>query len=231
MLEVRNLQAGYGGSQVLQGISFCVNAGEIVSLLGRNGSGRSTLLKALMGELPARGSVLWREQQLVGLPSHRIARLGLGHVPEQRHIFPTLSVGQNLEMGRKPGQNTGRWSQEELLERFPGLAARLDVPGGVLSGGEQQVLSLCRALMGDPELLLVDEPSEGLAPALVEEIAALLQEVARRECAILLVEQRLNFALRICSRLYVMGHGEIVFSGTPESLHQAESLRREWLQV
>lgn len=231
MLEVSNLQAGYGGSQVLRDISLRVHAGEIVSLLGRNGSGRSTLLKALMGELPASGSALWQGQQLVGLPSHCIARLGLGHVPEQRHIFPTLTVRQNLEMGHKPGQHSGRWSQEEILQRFPVLARRLDVPGGVLSGGEQQLLCLCRSLMGDPELLLVDEPSEGLAPTLVEEIAALLQEVARRACAILLVEQRLDFALRICSRLYVMGHGEMVFSGTPEGLRQAESLRREWLQV
>lgn len=231
MLEVRNLQAGYGGSQVLQGVDFAMNAGEVVSLLGRNGSGRSTLLRTLMGELPARGQVHFQGQSILGLPSHRIARLGIGHVPEQRDIFPTLTVQQNLDMGRKPGQGTGRWSQDELLARFPALARRRDVPGGVLSGGEQQLLSLCRSLMGDPTLLLVDEPTEGLAPSLVEAIAALLQEVAQRGCAVLLVEQRLAFALRLCSRLYVMGHGKMVFSGTPENLQLAHEVRREWLQV
>lgn len=231
MLEVRNLYAGYGGSRVLNGVSLTVNAGEVVSLLGRNGCGRSTLLKALMGELPAHGSVFFQGHSILGLPSHRIARLGMGHVPEQRDIFPSLTVQQNMDMGRKPRQDKGRWSQEELLTRFPALARRLDTPGGVLSGGEQQLLSLCRSLMGDPTLLLVDEPTEGLAPALVEDIAALLQEVAQRGCAVLLVEQRLAFALRISARLYVMGHGEIVFSGNPQSLQQAPQVRSEWLQV
>jgi len=231
MLEVRDLQAWYGKSHILRGVSLDVGTGEIVSLLGRNGAGRSTTVKALMGELQASGSVRLRGQEILGLPSHAIARLGIGCVPEQRDIFPTLTVRQNLLLGLKPGQPPSYWTLDEVLRRFPALAARADVPGGVLSGGEQQLLCIARALMGNPALLLVDEPGEGLAPRLVDDIALLLQQIAARGVGIVLVEQKLNFALRLSQRVYVMGRGQIVFSGTPAALLQDDAVRREWLQV
>ena len=231
MLEVRDLHAYYGKSHILQGVTFDVGSGEIVSLLGRNGVGRSTTIKAIMGDVPPHGSVRFRGEELVGLPPHVIARKGLGYVPENRDIFPGLTVRENLLLGRKSTKETGRWSYDDVFELFPLLRERADVLGGVLSGGEQQMLTICRTLMGDPELIMIDEPTEGLAPRLVELVSGLLERIAARGVSILLVEQKLTIALRISRRLYVMGHGRIVFEGTPEDLRANAAVRKEWLEV
>lgn len=231
VLEVTDLHAYYGKSHILQGVNFNIQEGEIVSLLGRNGVGRSTTVKSIMGEVPPQGSIRFRGQEIAGLPAYRIAKLGIGYVPENRDIFPTLTVRQNLILGQKSMRRSGRWSIEELFRMFPNLEQRADVPGGVLSGGEQQMLCMCRTLMGDPELVMIDEPTEGLAPKVVEQVGNLLGEIADRGVAILLVEQKLNIALRVSSRLYVMGHGEVVYEGTPTSLKQADAVRAEWLEI
>ena len=231
MLAVSDLHAFYGKSHILHGVSLCVDEGEIVSLLGRNGVGRSTTIKAIMGDVPPHGSVRFRGEELVGLPPHVIARKGLGYVPENRDIFPGLTVRENLLLGRKSTKQTGRWSYDDVFELFPLLRERADVLGGVLSGGEQQMLTICRTLMGDPELIMIDEPTEGLAPRLVELVSGLLERIAARGVSILLVEQKLTIALRISRRLYVMGHGRIVFEGTPEDLRANAAVRKEWLEV
>ena len=231
MLEVHDLNAYYGKSHILRGVSLRVGEGEIVSLLGRNGVGRSTTIKAIMGDVDAHGSVRFRGEELVGLPPYVIARKGLGYVPENRDVFPTLSVRQNLLLGMKHPRQTGRWSIEDMFQLFPPLRQRAESPGGVLSGGEQQMLTICRTLMGDPHLVMVDEPTEGLAPMLVRHVADLLSDIARRGVAILLVEQKLTIALQISKRVYVMGHGRVVFEGTPEDLRANESVRKEWLEV
>lgn len=231
MLAVTDLHAFYGKSHILHGVTLAVGAGEIVGLLGRNGVGRSTTIKAIMGDVPCRGSVRFRDAELVGLPPYAIARKGLGYVPENRDIFPTLTARQNLLLGMKKPKQTGRWSIEDMFNLFPNLRERADVPGGVLSGGEQQMLTICRTLMGDPDLVMIDEPTEGLAPLLVKQVAELLVEIAQRGVSILLVEQKLTIALRISQRVYVMGHGRIVFEGTPEDLQANESTRKEWLEV
>ncbi len=231
MLEVKDLNAWYGKSHILRGVHFNVGEGEIVSLLGRNGVGRSTTVKTIMGEVEPSGSILFKGQEIAGKKSYEIAKLGIGCVPENRDIFPGLTVRQNLLLGMKSGKGSSRWNMEEMFRMFPNLGERADVPGGVLSGGEQQMLCMCRTLMGDPELIMIDEPTEGLAPKVVEQVGALLQEIASRGVAILLVEQKLTIALRISHRLYVMGHGEIVYEGSPESLLKADDVRREWLEV
>lgn len=231
MLEVAGLNAWYGKSHVLRGVSFAVGGGEIVSLLGRNGVGRSTTVKAIMGEVQPEGSIRFKGGQIAGRPSYEIARRGLGYVPENREIFPTLTVRQNLLLGMKSTSPSGRWSIKEVFAMFPLLADRAEVPGGALSGGEQQLLSMCRTLMGDPDMVLIDEPAEGLAPKIVEQVGDLLREIASRGVAILLVEQKLNIALRISNRLYIMGQGQVVWEGTPESLKQASEVRAEWLEV
>ena len=231
MLTIRDLHAFYGKSHILHGVTLHVNQGEIVSLLGRNGVGRSTTIKAIMGDVEARGSVRFRDEELCGLPPYVIARRGLGYVPENRDIFPTLTVRQNLLLGQKNPRRPGRWSVEDMFELFPPLRERADAPGGVLSGGEQQMLTMCRTLMGDPALMMVDEPTEGLAPMLVQHVARLLTEIAQRGVAILLVEQKLTIALKISGRVYVMGHGRIVFEGTPAELTANAAVRREWLEV
>ncbi|HSL52221.1 MAG TPA: ABC transporter ATP-binding protein [Candidatus Deferrimicrobiaceae bacterium] len=231
MLTVRDLHAFYGKSHILHGVSLDVSEGEIVSLLGRNGVGRSTTIKAIMGGVDASGSVRFRDEELCGLPPYAIARRGLGYVPENRDIFPTLTVRQNLLLGQKNPRKPGRWSMEDMFELFPPLRERADAPGGVLSGGEQQMLTMCRTLMGDPALMMVDEPTEGLAPMLVQHVAKLLTEIAQRGVAILLVEQKLTIALKISGRVYVMGHGRVVFEGTPDDLRRNEAVRREWLEV
>ena len=231
MLEVRDLHAYYGKSHILQGVNMDVRPGEIVSLLGRNGVGRSTTIKAIMGEVPPEGSITFKDREIAGMKSHAIARLGLGYVPENRDIFPTLTVRQNLLLGQKSAKNTGRWSMEDMFDLFPNLRERADTPGGVLSGGEQQMLTMCRTLMGDPDLVMVDEPTEGLAPQMVEKVAELLNEIVGRGLSILLVEQKLTIALKISARVYVMGHGEIVFDGTPDDLRANEQVRKEWLEV
>lgn len=231
MLRVSNLHAYYGKSHVLQGVDLFVGQGEIVSLLGRNGVGRSTTVKTIMGQVEHTGDVNFKGQSLLGLESHDIARKGLGYVPENRDIFPTLTVRQNLLLGRKPGQKESRWLEEDMYDLFPRLKERLNAPAGVLSGGEQQMLTLCRTLMGNPDLIMIDEPTEGLAPKIVEQMATLFGEISSRGVSILLVEQKLTIALRISQRLYVMGHGQIVFEGTPADLQADETVRKEWLEV
>ena len=231
MLEVEELHAYYGKSHILQGVSFAVRPGEIVSLLGRNGAGRSTVIKTIMGECRPHGTIRFKGQRIDGMKPHDIARRGLGYVPENRDIFPTLTVRENLMLGMKSARAKGRWSVEQLFELFPILRARADAPGGVLSGGEQQILTICRTLMGDPDLVMVDEPTEGLAPQVVEVVRGLLEGIAAKGVSILLIEQRLTIALAISHRLYVMGHGRIVFEGTPAQLRDNDGVRREWLEV
>jgi branched-chain amino acid transport system ATP-binding protein len=231
MLEVRDLHAYYGKSHILRGVSFDVAAGKIVSLLGRNGAGRSTTIKAIMGDVPLTGSIVFRGKQIAGLRPHQIAREGLGYVPENRDIFPGLTVRENLILGMKSAVSRGRWSLDDMFELFPLLRERAGVAGGALSGGEQQMLTICRTLMGDPDLIMIDEPTEGLAPKMVELVAGLLGRIALRGISILLVEQKLTIALRISTRLFVMGHGRIVFEGTPEDLGANAAIRKEWLEV
>ncbi|RVU38098.1 ABC transporter ATP-binding protein [Hwanghaeella grinnelliae] len=231
MLEVRDLQAFYGKSHILQGVSFDIAEGEIVSLLGRNGVGRSTTCKAVMGEVPPQGSIKFRGTELVGKKQHEIARLGIGYVPENRDVFPTLTVRQNLVLGMKSMKQEGRWSIDDMFDLFSNLRERADIRAGALSGGEQQMLTMCRTLMGDPDLIMIDEPTEGLSPQMVEKVAGLLEEIARRKVSILLVEQKLTIALRISHRVYVMGHGHMVFDGTPEALLNDAQIRSEWLEV
>jgi branched-chain amino acid transport system ATP-binding protein len=231
MLEIDELHAYYGKSHVLQGVDLDVGAGEIIALLGRNGVGRSTTCKAIMGLVHARGSINYRGREIVGLRTDQIAHLGLGYVPEDRQIFPTLTVRQNLELGLKEKGRFGRWTYDDMFERFPNLRERQHNAAGVLSGGEQQMLTICRTLMGDPDLIIVDEPTEGLAPRLVEQVASLLAEVARRGIAILLIEQKLTIALDLSQCIYVMGHGRIVFQGTPAEFLAAPSVQQQWLEV
>ena len=231
MLAVSDLHAFYGKSHILQGVSLAVGEGEIVSLLGRNGVGRTTTIKAIMGDVRAQGSVRFRGEEICGLPPYVIARKGLGYVPENRDIFPTLTVRQNLLLGLKNPRRPGRWSVDDMFRLFPVLGDRAEQPGAVLSGGEQQMLTMCRTLIGDPHLIMIDEPTEGLAPMLVKQVAGLLVEIAQRGVAILLVEQKLTIALTISRRVYVMGHGRVVFEGTPEDLKRNDAVRKEWLEV
>ncbi len=231
MLEVRDLHAFYGKSHILQGVDLSIGQGEIVSLLGRNGVGRSTTCKAVMGLVPPVGDIRFKGQPIAGLRPDQIAHAGIGYVPEDRQVFPGLTVRQNLELGLKKAKTFGRWTFEDVYKLFPNLGARQDNAAGVLSGGEQQMLTMCRTLMGDPDLVIIDEPTEGLAPKLVEQVGQLLDEIARRGVAILLVEQKLTIALKISPRLYVMGHGHIVFEGTPADLAANEAIRKEWLEV
>jgi branched-chain amino acid transport system ATP-binding protein len=231
MLEVADLHAYYGKSHILQGISFRVGGGEIVSLLGRNGAGRSTTIRTIMGQVRATGEIRFQGERIDGLKPHQIARRGLGYVPEDREIFPGLTVRENLLLGIKPGRAPGRWSLDDMFDMFPLLRERADASAAVLSGGEQQMLTICRTLMGDPQLIMVDEPTEGLAPKLVQLVRELLEKVAARGVAILLIEQKLTIALAISRRLYVMGHGRIVFEGSPQALRNNESVRKEWLEV
>ena len=230
MLSVQGLQAWYGKSQVLHGVSMQVARGEIVALLGRNGAGRSTMLKAIMGGVTREGQIQFDGREIGRLPPHQVARLGLGYVPEDRAIFPDLSTVQNLILGEKKGPG-GPFGLPDAYALFPRLRERADAPAGALSGGEQQMLAMCRTLMGCPALLMVDEPTEGLAPMMVQTVRELLVAVAARGVTILLVEQKLDIALAISHRLYVMGHGEIVFEGTPATLAGNAQVRREWLEV
>jgi branched-chain amino acid transport system ATP-binding protein len=231
LLEVDDLHAYYGKSHILHGVTFHVGEGEIVSLLGRNGVGRSTTIKAIMGNVPPKGSIRFKGEEIAGRKPHQTARKGLGFVPETRDIFPGLTVRQNLQLGEKSGKLAGRWTMRDMFRMFPQLEDRADTPGGVLSGGEQQMLTVCRTLMGDPDLIMIDEPTEGLSPKMVEHIGDFLEEIAGRGVAILLVEQKLTIALKISKRLYVMGHGKIVYEGTPKQLEQAAAVRKEWLEV
>src|SRR6266542_2565679 len=192
---------------------------------------RSFTIKAIMGDVPHSGSILFRCEEIAGLRPHEIARKGLGYVPENRDIFPGLTVRENLILGMKSTRQAARWSLDDMFELFPVLRERAGVMGGVLSGGEQQMLTICRTLMGDPDLIMIDEPTEGLAPKMVELVGGLLERIAGRGLSILLVEQKLTIALRISTRLYVMGQGRIVFEGRPEDLTANAAIRKEWLEV
>jgi branched-chain amino acid transport system ATP-binding protein len=231
LLKVDNLHGYYGKSHVLHGVNFEVGQGEIVALLGRNGSGRSTTAKAIMGLVDCTGSMTWRGEQIVGKKAFEVAHLGLGYVPENRDIFPTLTVHQNLMLGQKRGAKTPRWSFDDMYNMFPRLKERQHTEAGVMSGGEQQMLTLCRTLMGDPDLIIIDEPTEGLAPKIVELVGEYLKELKKRGVSVLLIEQKLTIAMAISDRALVMGHGSIVFTGTPETLRADPYIRKEWLEV
>ncbi len=231
LLDVEDLHAFYGKSHILHGVNFNIGEGEIVSLLGRNGVGRSTTIKAIMGDVRPVGSIRFKGKEIAGLKPHQIARLGLGYVPENRDIFPSLTVRQNLLLGQKSMKRSRGWSMGDMFKVFPRLEERADTMAGVLSGGEQQMLTMCRTLMGNPDLVMIDEPTEGLAPMMVELVGKLLGEIAGRGISILLVEQKLTIALKISHRLYVMGHGRIVFHGSVTDFSADAKVRQDWLEV
>ena len=233
MLEVTDLNAYYGKSHILRGVNLKIENGEIVSLLGRNGVGRSTTCKAIMGEVEPIGSVKFNGTELAGKKAFEVANAGLGYVPENRDIFPGLTTRQNLELGTKSGQDMtkSRWSIDDMFNLFENLKNRADVEASFLSGGEQQMLTMCRTLMGDPEVIMIDEPTEGLSPQMTTRVADLLNEISSRGVSILLVEQKLAIAMKISHRVYVMGHGQIVFEGTPAELEKRDDIRKEWLEV
>jgi len=231
MLKIENLHAFYGKSHVLHGVSFDINSGEIVSLLGRNGSGRSTTAKTIMGLVECQGSIEWNGQAIVDKKAYQIAHLGIGYVPENRDIFPKLTVHQNLMLGQKGKGEGSRWSFDDMYDMFPRLKERQHTEAGVLSGGEQQMLTLCRTLMGDPDLIIIDEPTEGLAPKIVAQVGQYLETLKQKGISVLLIEQKLTIAMDISDRVLVMGHGSIVFSGTPTQLREDAYIRREWLEV
>jgi branched-chain amino acid transport system ATP-binding protein len=244
MLQLDQLHAFYGKSHVLHGVNFEVQAGEIVALLGRNGSGRSTTVKTIMGLVEGKGGLRWKGQDILGQKAFEIAHRGIGYVPENRDIFPKLTVHQNLMLGEKGRRNAAQaggsggsgtavphWTFDDMYAMFPRLKERQHTEAGVLSGGEQQMLTLCRTLMGDPELIMIDEPTEGLAPKIVELVGEYLRELKRRGLAVLLVEQKLTIALEVADRCLVMGHGRIVFEGTPAELRANSYIRKEWLEV
>ena len=231
MLNIDNLHAFYGKSHVLHGVSFDINPGEIVSLLGRNGSGRSTTAKSIMGLVECQGSIEWNGQPILDKKAYQIAHLGIGYVPENRDIFPKLTVHQNLMLGQKGKGEGSRWSFDDMYAMFPRLKERQHTEAGVLSGGEQQMLTLCRTLMGDPDLIIIDEPTEGLAPKIVALVGQYLETLKQKGISVLLIEQKLTIAMDISDRVLVMGHGSIVFSGTPAQLREDAYIRREWLEV
>ena len=231
MLKINNLHAYYGKSHVLHGVGFHVEPGEIVALLGRNGSGRSTTAKAIMGLVDCQGEILWKGQSILGKKAFEIAHLGIGYVPENRDVFPKLTVHQNLLLGQKGSGQGSRWSFDDMYQMFPRLKERQHTEAGVLSGGEQQMLTLCRTLMGDPDLIIIDEPTEGLAPKIVELVGQYLQTLKQKGISVLLIEQKLTIAMNISDRTLVMGHGSIVFEGTPDSLRADNYIRKEWLEV
>ena len=231
MLKIENLHAYYGKSHVLHGVNFEVGQGEIVALLGRNGSGRSTTAKAIMGLVDCQGTIDWNGRAIQGEKAYEVAHLGIGYVPENRDIFPRLTVFQNLQLGQKSGAKKSRWNFDDMYAMFPRLKEREHTEAGVLSGGEQQMLTLCRTLMGDPDLIIIDEPTEGLAPKIVELVGQYLQELKSRGISVLLIEQKLTIAMNISDRALVMGHGSIVFEGTPAQLRENAYIRKEWLEV
>jgi len=233
MLEVKGLHAFYGRAHILHGVSLEARAGEVVALLGRNGAGKSTAMKAIMGLVPpARGEVSFDGKRIERLPPYRIARLGLGYVPEERRVFTELSVMENLEVGRQPAR-TGAptWTEDKLFALFPNLAGMRDRPGGRMSGGEQQMLTIARTLMGNPRCVLLDEPSEGLAPIIVEQMANSIRTLKGEGLSVLLSEQNLHFSQAVADRAYIIEKGQIRFGGSMAELTDDASLREQYLSV
>jgi branched-chain amino acid transport system ATP-binding protein len=231
MLKIIDLHAYYGKSHILRGVNLDIAKGEIIALLGRNGVGRSTLVKSVMGLVPITGSINYKDKEIVGNATHDIALQGIGYVPENRDVFSTLTVKENLLLGVKDKNAKAEWTVDEMFTLFPNLKERADVIASALSGGEQQMLTICRCLMGNPEFMMIDEPTEGLSPQMVETVAELLKNISSKGISILLVEQKLTIALRLASRVYLMGHGKIVFEGTPTELEKNNEIRKEWLEV
>jgi branched-chain amino acid transport system ATP-binding protein len=233
LLEVENLHAHYGKSHILQGVAFGVAQGEVLSLLGRNGSGRSTTLKAVMGLLrPSGGSVRLAGQELAGAKTSRICRAGLAYVPEEREVFANLTVDENLRMGEQPAApGAPRWTMQQMFDYFPRLKERRATRAGSLSGGEQQMLTICRSLLGNPRVILIDEPTEGLAPMIVAQVAECIRDMRSQGVSVVLVEQKLAIALKVSDRVCMMGHGRIVFEGTPSQLQSDPALLAQWLAV
>ena len=236
MLAVKDLNTYYGQSHVLQDMSLAVDQGELVALLGRNGMGKSTTMKSIMGLVkPKSGTVVYRGKDVTGYPPYKVARAGIGYVPEERRIFPNLSVLDNLAMGIKGGKidkgNPDAWTVERIFEQFPALKARRGQKGARLSGGEQQMLAISRSLMGNPELIMVDEPTEGLAPILVKEVRDMLEDIHTTGVAILFVEHNLKVAMSLAQRIYLMGKAHLAFTGTVEELEAHPEIREKYLEV
>ena len=231
MLKITDLHSFYGKSHIIQGLSLEVNKGEIVSLLGRNGVGRSTTIKSIMGMVKANGSIKFENKEILGKQIHEISNLGLAYVSEHRDIFPDLTVLENLELGKKNNSSENPWNIDELFGLFPNLKNRKNVSGGVLSGGEQQMLTICRSLLGNPRLIMIDEPTEGLSPKMVENVETLLKKISEKKVSILLVEQKLSIAFNLSNRVYVMGHGKVVFDGTVEEVKNNKVIIKDWLEV
>ncbi len=233
LLDVCDLHAHYGKSHILTGVTLKVDENEIVAMLGRNGSGRSTLLKALVGVVPpTSGSIRLAGKELAGAPVHQIVRSGLAYVPEERLAFDYLTVEENLVVGlQPPAPGAPKWTLDDVYDYFPRLKERRRTKAGNLSGGEQQMLTICRSLLCHPRLMLVDEPTEGLAPRVVEDLVDVIRDIAARGVAVLLVEQKMTITLRIAQRCLVMGHGHIVFEGTSAALRSDTRTRQDWLEV
>jgi branched-chain amino acid transport system ATP-binding protein len=233
LLRVDELHAHYGKSHILHGVTFDVQKGEVISLLGRNGSGRSTTLKAIMGLVaPSSGRIRLGDRQLAGAPAHTICRAGIAYVPEEREVFANLTVDENLRMGQQPAvAGASRWTIDQMFDYFPRLKERRNTKAGSMSGGEQQMLTICRSLLGNPLVILIDEPTEGLAPKIVAQVGECILDMRDKGVSVVLVEQKLAIALRVSTRVCVMGHGRIVFEGTPKQLASDPKLLAEWLAV
>lgn len=233
LLAVHDLHAHYGKSHILQGVTFEVGAARVLSLLGRNGSGRSTTLKALMGLVPPTGGqVIFEDRNLAGMAPYTIARQGIAYVPEEREVFGNLSVEENLVMGMQPARSGApTWTIEQMFDYFPRLKERRNTLAGNLSGGEQQMLTICRSLLGNPRLIMIDEPTEGLAPKIVAVVGEAIQDIHKHGVSVILVEQKLTISLKISTDVCLLGHGHVVFSGTPDELTANPQLLKDWLAV